>query len=87
MEQQELVQDTHDRLEALVEAGDYAGARELLKDRFAQLPEEVRGRLLVILLADAIETEAVALDDALAIQKEGITALKALEEMRTAIGT
>jgi len=86
MEQQELAQDTHDRLTALVEAGDNNGARELLKDRFAQLPEDIHGRILTILLAEAIEMEAIALDETLAIQKEGITALKALEELKVAIG-
>ena len=80
-----MLQEVHDKLAALVEAHDYAGARALLKDRFTQLPEEAQGRVLTILLAEAIEMEAVALDSTLAIQDEGITALKALEEMRTVL--
>lgn len=85
MEQQDILKDTHDKLAALVGARDYDAARSFLIDRFARLPEDIRGRILVVLLADAIETEAVALDEALAIQQEGITALKALEEMRVAL--
>lgn len=82
MEPQNILQEVHDKLAALVEAGDHTGARALLKDHFTQLPEEVQGRVLTILLAEAIEMEAVALDSALTIQNEGITALKALEEMK-----
>ncbi|MBI2030149.1 hypothetical protein HYT05_00845 [Candidatus Kaiserbacteria bacterium] len=85
MEQQNIIQEVYDKLAALTEANDYTGARALLKDRFTQLPEDVQGRLLTILLAEAIEMEAVALDGALAIQDEGITALKALEEMKAAL--
>ncbi len=75
----------HDKLAAFVEASDHVGARALLKDRFMQLPEEVQGRLLTILLAEAIEMEAVALDGALAVQDEGIAALKALEQLKAAV--
>ncbi|MBI2030027.1 hypothetical protein HYT05_00205 [Candidatus Kaiserbacteria bacterium] len=85
MEQQNIIQEVHDKLAALVEAHDHAGARALLKDHFTQLPEEVQGRILTILLAEAIEMEAAALDGMLAIQNESIAALKALEEMRVAL--
>lgn len=76
----------HDKLAALVGVSDYAGARALLKDYFTQLPQEVQGRILVILLAEALDIEAVALDHSLTIQDESIAALKALEEMRVALG-
>jgi hypothetical protein len=85
MEEQYFLQKTYDELQTLVTASDHDGARTLLKDRFAQLPEEVQGSLLVILLAEAIEMEAVGLDENLTIQNEGITALKALEEMKTVL--
>lgn len=85
MEQQNIIQEVHDKLAALVEAHDHAGARALLKDHFTQLPEAVQGRILVILLAEALEIEAVALDHSLTIQDESVAALKALEEMRVAL--
>lgn len=87
MEQQNILKEVHNKLAALVEAGDYVGARALLKDHFTQLPEEVQGRVLTILLAEAIEMEAVALDSTLAIQSEGIAALKALEQLKEAAET
>jgi len=85
MGDQEITQDTYDKLSVLVESRDFDGASRLLKDRFTQLPEDVQGGVLTLLLAEAIEMESVALDETLAIQKEGIAALKALEELRTAI--
>jgi|GEM_PF-5963524 len=80
------LQTMHDQLEALAQAQDYRAAQALLKDRFMLLPEDLQGRILTMLLADALVSEARMLDGALALENESITALKALEEMRIVLG-
>ena len=79
------LQTMHDQLEALAQQRDYRAAQALLKDRFMLLPEDLQGRILTMLLADALAIEARMLDGALALENESITALKALEEMRSVL--
>lgn len=76
------LQTMHNQLETLAQSGDYRAAQALLRDRFTLLPEDLQGRILTMLLADALATEAHMLDGALRLEQESITALKALEELR-----
>jgi hypothetical protein len=70
----------YQELAALVAKGDEDGVQAFLENTFPTLPEEVQGDVLLALITDGLmrnnrEHEAIA-----HIQKEGLEAIKTIEE-------
>ncbi|HEY4525442.1 MAG TPA: hypothetical protein VJL39_03680 [Candidatus Paceibacterota bacterium] len=82
-----IIQDTYEKMSTLVEAGDTEGARRLLLERFAALPEELQGRILALSFFDALEEEAVAVAVRNEVTNLGLDALRALELIKTELDT
>ena len=85
MEDVDILADTYERLAALIADGKTDEGLMFLRERFTQLPEDVQGKILVALLADAVTSEAGQIDAIASIQKESIAALEALEIMKQSI--
>lgn len=81
----DIVYDTHEKLSALIAANDNESAEKLIKERFGQLPEETQARILVAMLTEALEQESAEADTIASLQREGITAIKALEALKESL--
>ncbi|HEY4488261.1 MAG TPA: hypothetical protein VJB97_01970 [Candidatus Paceibacterota bacterium] len=82
-----IIQDTYEKMSALVEAGETESARQLLLERFAALPEELQGRILALSFFDALEEEAVAVAVRNQVTNVGLDALRALELIKAELDT
>lgn len=75
----EALLDVYEKLSQLAQANDEAGAKKLLRERFAELPEDVQAQILTRLYFSALDRqneEAITLAQ---IQENALSALEALE--------
>lgn len=80
-----ILEDTYEKAMALAGAGDEAGARNLIAERFLAFPEDLQGKILALTYIEALEHEAGALATRADLLKRGISALDILDELRTKI--
>lgn len=80
-----IVEDTYEKLEVLIEAGKDDEARDFLASRMQELPEQLQADIFGIFLADAIHQEAQQEDVIEKMQKEGVAAMKILVALKESL--
>lgn len=69
-------------LSTLVASGNERAAKELLRDRFQELPEQVQGAILTELYIAGKEAAIAEAEDQARVQRKGVDMIKALEAMK-----
>lgn len=73
------VTDLYNDLAAISEQGSEAQVEEFIKERFSQLPEEVKGELLARMYLESVAQRVEEEDTIAAIQERGLEALDELD--------
>ena len=81
----ETLLDFYNDLKAVVEEGDEQKTQAMLAERFAQLPEDMQGELLMRLYFSAIDEEAKQANAIADFQTKGLDALDALDALKQQI--
>ena len=72
----------HDNLSDLVSAGKEEEAREYLCSHLPRLPEELKNQILGFMFFEAIVDEAREIEGVAKMQKDGISAIQALQALK-----
>jgi hypothetical protein len=81
-EETSVIVEIYDQMIEQLRAGSRDGAFSVLRDRISELPEEVQGQILTLMLEDAVDTEHRAEQTKKAIGQEGIAMIQALEALK-----
>lgn len=80
-----IVEDTYNKLEVLIEAGKEEEARDFLAERIQALPPRLQADILGIFLAEAVSEEAQQERVIEKIQTEGVRAMKVLVALKESL--
>ncbi|OGJ56594.1 hypothetical protein A2635_00575 [Candidatus Peribacteria bacterium RIFCSPHIGHO2_01_FULL_51_9] len=82
MQENTVIQELYDQITDRLQAHDEAGALTALKARFMELPENLQGEIMVLMLEDAVLQRDRAEEAQIKMLEEGVAAIKALEALK-----
>lgn len=77
--------ELHDAITDRLSAGDEAGAMEILRARFKELPESAQGAVLARPFIDAVKEETERIETLNELKSEAIAGIKILEVLKAEI--
>lgn len=81
MDQQQL-EALYKQLVELSNAGDEAGAQKLIKERFAELPEDLQGEILARMYFANVQREIEDVETLASVQERALSSLDMLEALK-----